>query len=248
MQRDLIRWHWQHTARARGLLIAANDGDSASQSLYNYLNWLQKKKDHEELKRLLYRCYARASCRFLSGTLSRESGEAVPVAPRLAAQRAFRGGAAAQALALHPPSDDTAAGTPELTVTGASASLRRLPTHSLAIPQPYDPATNHGAANASHAGEITRDSNRLERVIGIVVHRVLELLANAPSLPTACDDRVKEWIASNVQFHWLPRLRHKQRGEACQALVSQALLRKGTLDSVGVVRGRLGNGNNKSCR
>ena len=43
------------------------------------------------------------------------------------------------------------------------------------------------------------------------MHRVLELLANAPSLPTACDDRVKGWIASNVQFHWLPRLRHKQR-------------------------------------
>ena len=54
VQRELIRWHWHQDDRDRRLLISANDDDKESKTLYNYLNWLQKNKDQEELKRLLY--------------------------------------------------------------------------------------------------------------------------------------------------------------------------------------------------
>ena len=54
VQRELIRWHWHQDGRDRRLLLSANDDDKESKTLYNYLNWIQKNKDQEELKRLLY--------------------------------------------------------------------------------------------------------------------------------------------------------------------------------------------------
>ena len=54
VQRELIRWHWHQDDRDRRLLLSANDDDKESRTLYNYLNWIQKNKDQEELKRLLY--------------------------------------------------------------------------------------------------------------------------------------------------------------------------------------------------
>ena len=82
LQRDLVRWHWQELGSVRGLMIAANDGDSAAQSVYNYLNWLQKRKDHEELKRLLYVGVTRAKVTaYLSGSVTWESSDEPPALP-----------------------------------------------------------------------------------------------------------------------------------------------------------------------
>jgi ATP-dependent helicase/nuclease subunit A len=68
--RELLRWHWHDGTSAAGLLIAADDQEKNAPTLYNYLNWLQKEKQHEELKRLLYVGITRARERvFLSGTV-----------------------------------------------------------------------------------------------------------------------------------------------------------------------------------
>ena len=71
LQRELIRWHWHENIKGRRLLIAANDDDKESKTLYNYLNWLQKQKDQEELKRLLYVGVTRAKvATFLTASIA----------------------------------------------------------------------------------------------------------------------------------------------------------------------------------
>ena len=76
LQRELIRWHWHGHIEGRRLLIAANDDDKESKTLYNYLNWLQKQKDQEELKRLLYVGVTRAKvATFLTASIETADDE-----------------------------------------------------------------------------------------------------------------------------------------------------------------------------
>ena len=99
----------------------------------------------------------------------------------------------------------------------------RLPLDSLAPLEDIElPHTESGATTPDFAA-IGQQSNRLERVVGIVVHRVFELLAREEILPKAGDGRLNRWVTSNIQFHSLPAPQAQSAHERIGRLVSLAL-------------------------
>ncbi len=202
LQRDLIRWHWHGESGQRDLLIAANNEDKEQRTLYNYLKWIQKKKDEEELKRLLYVGITRArSGVILSASAEWTADDPPPDAPAGSLLALLlRTGKGAATLEICPaggeewtlPNDSLASGAEE-------PGLKRLAQSAFSETAPAGGEPE--AAPASVAMSIT--GNRLERVTGIICHRVLELIAGEPSLPEAGDPRVQAWIANNVALHAL---------------------------------------------
>ena len=225
LQRDLVRWHWQDLGPMRGLLIAANDGDNNAKSLYNYLSWLQKKKDYEEVKRLLYVGVTRAKvAAYLSGSMKLESTDESPALPEgsLLSVLTRANKAMCTLERISPAPDDS--NVSSLSINHSAVSkLMRLPLDSLAPLEDIElPHTESGATTPDFAA-IGQQSNRLERVVGIVVHRVFELLAREEILPKAGDGRLNRWITSNIQFHSLPAPQAQSAHERIGRLVSLAL-------------------------
>ncbi len=222
LQRDLIRWHWHGEARQRDLLIAANNEDKESRTLYNYLKWIQKKKDAEELKRLLYVGITRArSGAILSASADWAADAAPPDAP------------AGSLLELLLRTDKGAA---TLEVSSAGGEEGRLPNGYLAsvVEEPSlkrlkqsalsDPSPAGGGPEAAPASAvISTTGNRLERVTGIICHRVLELVAGESRLPEADDPRVQAWITNNIALHTLTPEQAELAGQRVQRLIGLAL-------------------------
>lgn len=222
LQRDLIRWHWHGDTAQRALLIAGNDGDKDSRTLYNYLKWLQKIKDQEEVKRLLYVGITRARLgAMLSASASWTADEDPPDAPAGSLLdlllRTDRGAATLEICSVD--SEEEGIHDDSLNRVAERASLKRL---------------KHSTLNGlSVSGEVreaapapvatSRAGNRLERVTGITCHRVLELLAKEPSLPAVDDPRVQAWITSNIALHTLTPEQAERAGQRVKELIERAL-------------------------
>ena len=207
----------------RGLMIAANDGDSAAQSVYNYLNWLQKRKDHEELKRLLYVGVTRAKvAAYLSGSVTWESSDEPPALPEGSSRVLAKAGKAMCSLEYISPDPTEGEGSSLFIHDNAASTLKRLPLDALTPLQDMERTYTESVASNPDFAAIGKQGNRLERVIGMVVHRVFELLARAEVLPKAGDGRVNHWIRSNIHPS-LPPAQAQSAFERSERLVSLAL-------------------------
>ena len=225
-QRDLIRWHWHEEATVRGLLIAANDDDKVSNSLYNYLNWLQKIKDKEELKRLLYVGITRArTCAFLSASVPWEEGEALPDSPAGTPLNllltATHGASTVEFVPLI-SSDDNAdsSGTSR---GSAEGHLIRLSAAAIMAHQASLSGSFYSAPDSAAPSTLTHESSRVERIVGIITHRVLELLATQPEGPQINELITQSWIANNVRLHGLTPSQASEVQARCQGLIKKAL-------------------------
>ena len=104
----------------------------------------------------------------------------------------------------------------------AASTLKRLPLDALTPLQDMERTYTESVASNPDFAAIGKQSNRLERVIGMVVHRVFELLAREEVLPKAGDGRVNHWIRTNIHFHSLPPAQAQSAFSAVR-LVSLAL-------------------------
>ena len=221
LQGDLIRWHWHHKTQPPGLLIAANDEIKTSDSLYNYLSFLQKKKDREELKRLLYVGITRAKCQcILSGTLEWEGDNPPPKPPAGSLLEVLLEGAGVNKMKVITNADLIPVETPLLSDTMAGAEGRGRLAQARVRSGEYAPelSTGRQLAEPLHA-----DEHRTERLIGTITHRVLELLASAETLPMPDDPQIAVWIERNTQRLVLRPDRTQIICQRVQWLVAQTL-------------------------
>ena len=221
LQGDLIRWHWHHKTQPPGLLIAANDEIKTSDSLYNYLSFLQKKKDREELKRLLYVGITRAKCQcILSGRLEWEGDNPPPKPPAGSLLEVLLEGAGVNKTKVITNADLIPVETPLLSDTMAGAEGRGRLAQARLRSGEYAPelSTGRQLAEPLHA-----DEHRTERLIGTITHRVLELLASAETLPMPDDPQIAVWIERNTQRLVLRPDRTQIICQRVQWLVAQTL-------------------------
>ena len=210
LQRELIRWHWHQSDEGRRLLISANDDDKESRTLYNYLNWLQKNKDQEELKRLLYVGVTRAKvAAFLTASVESvdEEGAVEGVSGSLlrllmSSDAGSRGISTQSVTERVSDNDRSAYGK------GRQPSRYRLTLDAQkavqAVFRDGSDQPEFAASNPSNTAPASLGiGNREERIIGIVAHRVLELAASEASLVSAQDPRVQLWIDHNLSSYAL---------------------------------------------
>lgn len=171
-QKPLLRWNRDDR---HGLLIAAKPASDASDTLYEYLGFLNKRKEAQELIRLYYVGITRAreSCR-LTATLSSESqwpprnsgsfwSTFCSIAPHV------------QFHQTHESVDD----------------IEEVQTnrHLLRVVETPDTLTSEKidlpAASALRSGNLS------SRRYGTALHRGLELLANQGQLPSECPEFVR---------------------------------------------------------
>ena len=203
VQRELLRWHWHGTEQAGGLLIAADDQEKKDTSLYNYLNWLQKRKDAEELKRLLYVGVTRARRRaVLSGCTVKPDDTDEFTAPA-GSMLGLLGNVihdSALQVNVHPSTQvaSVQTSTADVPLPLATTGLYRLSKDRLRADDMTLPAADRTPPLTQPAGPIQSRSHRVERVTGIITHRVLELLSGT-DLPIEPDARIRQWIRGGLQ-------------------------------------------------
>ena len=227
VQRELLRWHWHGTEQAGGLLIAADDQEKKDTSLYNYLNWLQKQKDAEELKRLLYVGVTRARVRaILSGCAvkSDDTDEfAAPAGSMLGLLRNILNNSALP-VSVDPSSQPTSVQTSvsDVAVPVATTGLYRLSKDRLRDDSMPLPAADREQVIMQPALSIQSRSHRVERAAGVITHRILELLSGT-DLPDEPDARIKQWIRGGLQQTSLAPDAMKTVEAHCLRLLSNTL-------------------------
>ena len=199
-QRDLLRWHWHEGDRGRGLLIAAEDRDKTSKTLYNYLNILEKEKANEEVKRLLYVGVTRAREQVSLSASVALDGDGPIKAPEgsflallMAGGAEVGHGSLAKGDALRTKSPNLAAMRPPLSrrkyvdvpISAGASGVGSSPTWV-------------GTDISARSSGLAPATNRLDRVLGTVTHRILERLTALESLPDGVDSTVSRWIAANA--------------------------------------------------
>lgn len=167
-QKPLLRWNRDHE---RGLLIAARPDTETNGSLYNYLGFVNKSKEEQELIRLYYVGITRAktSCT-LTATLSSENSW-----PPKASQGFWSRFCGAASRVHYHPKDQVETTVPQRPLAKAYRRVAKVPDHGLS----GDVTESVGAAKL-------RLSNLSQRRYGIALHRGLELLSHCDNLPAEC--------------------------------------------------------------
>ncbi len=210
LQRELIRWHWHQDNDARRLLIAANDDNKQSRTLYNYLNALQKKKDQEELKRLLYVGVTRAKvAAYLTASVDSVEEEGATEGASGSLLRLLMSSVTASSCVKTQSTTEPIVRN----VRSAYGKVRQPSRYRLTLDarQAIQARVCEGAEQSDFASINLHNTiqiplsagNRLERIIGVVTHRVLELAASEDSLMSAQDPRVQLWIEHNLSHYSL---------------------------------------------
>ncbi len=170
-KKPLLRWNRDEQ---NGLLIAARPASDAEDTLYDYLGFVNRRKEAQELIRLYYVGITRAreSCR-VTATLSSESHWP----PRNTGSFWSNFCAAAPQVQFHPPDESQSKVVVE---PGHSQLLRVVETPDRLLSE---------TAEASPASAL-RSGNLQSRRNGTALHRGLELLALQDPLPTECPDSI----------------------------------------------------------
>jgi ATP-dependent exoDNAse (exonuclease V) beta subunit len=226
LQRELIRWHWHQDDDGRRLLIAANDDDKQSRTLYNYLNWLQKNKDQEELKRLLYVGVTRAKvAAYLTASIDLGDDEGLPEGVSGSLLRLLMSAEVASSrVTIQSTVDQPFREDPSANGFERQSSRYRLTIDAQREMQAF---AREGAEQPDLAATDTANAvsispgadNRVERIIGVVAHRALELAASEESLPSVQDPQVQTWIDHNLSHYALA----PQSAEQAKARISKLL-------------------------
>ena len=221
--RDLIRWHWHEDSAARGLLIAANDDDKTSKSLYNYLSWLQKIKNKEELKRLLYVGVTRAKVRAILTASASWEHHQEPPEPTAGTffellHKTTHGAGTLEVVPMEVDEDgvSTRGDTP-------GRPLVRLQRQFMKVSKQTQPEVAVSASSSVESGILQQESNRMERAIGIITHRVLELLASHTPAEDAAESLANNWIATNLVRHALSPAQAEVVKARCETLIHLTL-------------------------
>ena len=230
LQRELIRWHWHQDSRGRRLLISANDDDKQSKTLYNYLNWLQKNKDREELKRLLYVGVTRAKvAAYLSASVGAVEEEKARDGVSGSLLRLLMSSEVASSrFSLQSVAEKTFRSTPDAYKLEQQSARHRLALDAHKAVQTYTregaEQADFAAINSTNATPISLSAgNRAERIIGVVAHRALELAASEASLTSVQDPRVQLWIDHNLShFALTPSLAERAKARVSE-LVERTL-------------------------
>lgn len=226
--RELLRWHWHEGPSSAGLLIAADDQEKNAPTLYNYLNWLQKEKLQEELKRLLYVGITRAREQvFLSGTVKLEAGNSDGMAPAGSLlsllQHNMNNAVMHNAAADVAPSEKTLGVTAER--PDVAPPLYRIATTALPphIAKPMS-RRRDGLMRSQDPTETLGADNAAERSLGIITHRILERLGTGLSpLPSELTDEIMAWIRFNVLRANLTPSAAEHIESACAKLIANTL-------------------------
>ena len=225
--RELLRWHWHEGAASRSLLIAADDQEKLAPTLYNYLNWLQKAKQQEELKRLLYVGVTRArEGVFLSGTVKTLESEGEVTAPTGALLSLLETKIKAATRNQVTPEPASSAQSADGLINGleAKSPLYRiardaLPQHVESYSDRISEHTIQPEVNADRLGLY----NRRERVLGVITHRILERLATQSPLPLEITDEITTWIRANILKANLDKPDAERIETECSEMITNAL-------------------------
>ena len=170
-QKPLLRWNRDEQ---NGLLIAARPASDAEDTLYDYLGFVNKRKEAQELIRLYYVGITRAreSCS-VTATMSSES----QWPPRNTGSFWSNFCAAANEVQFHPPGESQSKLAAE---QGYGQLLRVVETPDRVLSETIE---------ASPASAL-RSGNLQSRRYGTALHRGLELLALKDPLPSECPDAI----------------------------------------------------------
>jgi ATP-dependent exoDNAse (exonuclease V) beta subunit len=231
--RDLLRWHWLSSGSVDGLLIAANDRRSPEEpSLYNYLNWLQRKKDAAELRRLVYVGVTRArSSVCISG--GHNPTQDWPHWPSSGTGLGVLREAVSEEVIFH-PDDVKHPMVPEQEST--KEGVCRLPLEALPLERVPEPTiVSQGRTPAGDPESVTpggrqidksvlyREGNRVDRAVGTSTHRALELLSHRSMLPEELDQPLLAAIELSLRSSGLEGTTLLDAQEKVNALIRRTL-------------------------
>lgn len=192
--RELLRWHRHQGPQGSGLLIAADDRTPPhNRSLYHYLSWLQKQKEEAELRRLLYVGVTRAKSRvWLTAAAALASNHDADGSGHALDWNALKPPTASSPLGVLMPVMAASAVIHPIASTDngshsdtKSVGLRRLPLSVILQRQQHitESAEGGGQNKVDPDALLDREGHIVERAIGIVTHRLLELLSLTTPLP-----------------------------------------------------------------
>ena len=224
--RELLRWHWQESPTYTGLLIAADDQEKSAPTLYNYLNWLEKAKRREELKRLLYVGITRArEGVFLSGTVT-ATEDSSPVTAPTGSLLSLLEAQLEQADRPCAQFEVSSAGQSKIGVVPheVSNSLYRISHHALSVAgQVLSESQSLVSTRLTAPVEELGEDNRYERILGVITHRIFERLSAQSPLPADITEEITTWIDANILQASLSDSDGERAVTACVELIKNTL-------------------------